>query len=252
MFDLAKPWPFGLNRRNWPFFALGFLAAILVLLWLDRPLTVLATGLPSNIRAFFSDITRWGESDWILLPSLGLLVLTALVALIIPKRIPRLALIQMVHMYGLIFVGVGLPGLVANLLKRGIGRTRPELFDKLGTLAFHPFANDYIFEGFPSGHATTAFAFACIIGFLSPRWFPLALLYALAIGASRIIIDMHYGSDVLAGAVLGTLGAYGVRYFFATRRWGFEFAPDGRIVQRSLVAVKRLASRRKGSRQVQL
>jgi hypothetical protein len=52
--------------------------------------------------------------------------------------------------------------------------------------------------------------------------------------------------------VLGTLGAYAVRYFFATRRWGFEFTPDGRVAQRSLVAVKRLASRRQAARQAQL
>lgn len=244
MIDLSKPWPLGLTRTNWPFYGLGFLGALLILLWLDHPLTLLATSLPPDVRAFFNDITRWGESDWILLPSLGLLVLTGAVALLIPKRIPRLALLQMVHMYALIFVGVGLPGLIANFLKRAIGRSRPELFDSVGTLGFHPFANNYVFESFPSGHTTTAFGFACIIGFLSPRWLPVGLIYAVAIGASRMIIGAHHSTDVLAGAVLGTLGAYAVRYVFAKWRWGFEFLPDGSIGQRPLVAVKRLASRR--------
>jgi undecaprenyl-diphosphatase len=244
MIDLSKPWPLGLTRANWPFFAIGSVGALLILLWLDHPLSVLATSLPPNVRAFFADITRWGESDWILIPSLGLLVLTAVVGLLIPKRIPRLALLQMVHMYALIFVGVGLPGLIASFLKRLIGRSRPDLFDTVGTLGFHPFANNYLFEGFPSGHTTTAVAFACIIGFLAPRWFAVGLVYAIAIAFSRITIGMHYSTDVLAGAVLGGFGAYAVRYFFAKRRWGFEILPNGRIGQRPLVAVRRLASRR--------
>ncbi|HEV7718879.1 MAG TPA: phosphatase PAP2 family protein [Arsenicitalea sp.] len=244
MIDLSKPWPLGFNRSNWPVFALGFVAAMLVLLWLDHSVSVLAIGLPNTIRAFFADITRWGESDWILIPSLGLLVLTAVVALLIPKRIPRLALLQMVHMYALIFVGVGLPGLIANFLKRLIGRSRPDMFDTVGTLGFHSFANNYLFEGFPSGHTTTAVGFACIIGFLAPRWFAVGLVYAIAIAFSRLSTGMHYPTDILGGAVLGGFGAYAVRYFFAKRRWGFEFLPDGRIVPRPLVAVKRLASRR--------
>ncbi len=240
MIDLSNPLPFGLSRRNWPLFAGGFVVILGVLLLFDHPLSVLASTQTPQVTQFFAEVTRWGQSDWILYPSLALLVVSALVAWVIPKRIPKLALIEMIQLYGFIFLGVGLPGLVANLLKRLIGRARPDFFDSAGTLGFHSFANNYHYESFPSGHTTTAFAAAMVLGFLSPRWFGIGLIYAVAVGASRLELGAHYPTDVFAGMVLGTLGAYAVRDAFAKRRWGFDRLPDGRIVRRESVAVRRL------------
>jgi len=240
MIDLSKPYPFGLSRRNWPLFAWGFAAILFGLLLVDHPLSLLASNQTQQVTQFFAEITRWGESDWILYPSLALLVLSALVAWAIPKRIPKLALIEMSQMYGFIFLGVGIPGLAANLLKRIIGRTRPDFFANGGTLGFHTLANNYHYESFPSGHATTAFAAAMVLGFLSPRWFAVGLIYAVAICLSRVELGVHYPTDVFGGIVLGVLGAYAVRDAFAKRRWGFERLPSGDIVRRDAVAVQRL------------
>ena len=240
MIDLSNPWPFGLSRRNWPLFLASFVLALVFLGFFDHPLSVLAHAQSSDVINLFAEITRWGQSDWILYPSAALLVVTALVAVIVPRRMAKLALIEMLELYGLIFVGVGLPSLVSNLLKRLIGRGRPELFDSVGTLGFHPVLNGYLNQSFPSGHTTTAFAAAMVLGFLAPRWFGLGLLYAIAIGLSRLVLDAHYPTDVLGGAVLGTLGAYAVRNYFALRGWGFRRLPDGRLVQRPVVAVRRL------------
>ncbi len=68
-----------------------------------------------------------------------------------------------------------------------------------------------------------------MVGFIAPRFFRLFLLLALMTGFSRIVIGMHYPTDVVAGLVVGTIGAYAVRNFFAARRWLFATLPDGRV-----------------------
>jgi len=244
--DLSHPWPFGLNRRTWPAFAAGLVLALVLLGFFDHFLSATAHDQSTDVINLFAEITRWGESDWLLYPSFALLVLFALLGRLLPDRVLRLAFLELVSLCGLIFVGVGLPSLVANLVKRLVGRGRPELFDSVGPLAFHPLANAYVYESFPSGHTTTAFAAAMVLGFLAPRYFGLGLLYAVAIGLSRLVVGAHYPTDVLAGAVLGTLGAYAVRNYFAFRRWGFERLPDGRIVARPPSAARRLMRRRQG------
>ena len=244
MIDLSKPLPFGLNRRNWPIFAGGFVVLLGGLVWFDHPLSLLANGQSKETLDFFEQVTRWGEADWILWPTVALLVVSALLAWVIPKRYVKLALIETIQMYGLVLLGVGLPSLAANIVKRLIGRGRPEAFDQVGTLGFHPVANGYLFESFPSGHTSTAFAAAMVMGFLAPRWFGLGLAFAAAIGLSRVVVGAHYPTDVAAGVVVGTIGAYLVRNYFASRRWGFERQPDGRITQRDPVAMMRLLRRR--------
>lgn len=56
----------------------------------------------------------------------------------------------------------------------------------------------------PSGHATSSAAFAVAIALLARgRWGvalrAAALLFALTVGASRVVLGVHYPSDVLAG-----------------------------------------------------
>lgn len=245
MFDLSKPWPLGLSRKTWWWFALGFVALLGLVVWFDPLTSAWARAWPRPVNDFFAYITDYGLSDWILIPALALFIVSGLLGLVIPKRTPKLALKQMAGLYAYIFVGVGLPGLVANLIKRSIGRGRPELFDQVGSLGFQNFFNDFTYQSFPSGHTTTAFAFAFVVGFLAKRWFPWLLLGAIAIGISRIAVGAHYPTDVLGGVVVGTLGAYAVRAFFAARSWVFKRLPDGTITARDLSAVRRLLRRRR-------
>jgi membrane-associated phospholipid phosphatase len=243
MIDLTSPFPFGLNRSNWRLYAAGLVVVLALMLLIDHPASVLATQQSQDVVNIANRITRWGESDWILIPSGLLLIITAIAALLVRRRLVKLALIEMIQIFALIFVGVGLPGLASTILKDVVGRSRPVVYDQVGILGFHPLSFNFGFESWPSGHTTTAFALAMVLGFLSPKWFGFGLLYAVAIAGSRLVLGAHYPTDVLSGCVLGVLGAYAVRNYFASRRWGFERRPDGHIAQRPVVAIVRLTDR---------
>lgn len=58
---------------------------------------------------------------------------------------------------------------------------------------------------FPSGHSITAFGIAIAIGLFYPYLQLCLLVVALLIAASRIVLGMHFLSDVLAGSTIGVL-----------------------------------------------
>jgi undecaprenyl-diphosphatase len=68
---------------------------------------------------------------------------------------------------------------------------------------------------FPSGHTITAFAVAGAFGSFYPMLLPVLLFFALSIAASRILLGMHFLSDVLAGALIGAGLALGSHLLFA-------------------------------------
>ena len=244
MLDLSKPWPLDLSWKGWSAFALGFVLVLSAVYLIDAPMSLWAQSWPQPIRGFFAAITDLGLSDWYLIPALALFIVSGLLALLNARPAPRRAFLQLTGLWAFIFVGIGLPGLLSNLIKRGIGRGRPELFDQIGPLSFQNFLNDWTHQSFPSGHATTAFAVCFVVSFISPRWFPWMLLFAITIGLSRIVVGAHYPTDTIAGALVGALGAYAVRNVFASRGWVFRRHPDGRIRMRPLSAVRRLLQRR--------
>lgn len=229
MDKLTKRWPLGLDRRTWPDVLAWILLVLFVLVFVDAWASQTLQAWPDVWRAPFAFITDFGLSDWILIPSLIVVVVSALLKPFMKKGWWRRAMHEVLLLSAFVFVGVGLPGLATNLLKRAFGRGRPEEYVDVGAFSFQHWINDWTFQSFPSGHSTTAIAFAFVVGFIAPRFFRLFLFIALMTGFSRIVIGMHYPTDVVAGLVVGTIGAYAVRNVFAARRWLFASLPDGRV-----------------------
>jgi len=90
--------------------------------------------------------------------------------------------------------GVGGSMLLTQLIKYSVQRPRPALWASLRPE--HTFS-------FPSGHAMDTAALAAALFFITPparrTWWLAAPLFALAVGAARMYLGVHYPSDVLAG-----------------------------------------------------
>jgi undecaprenyl-diphosphatase len=96
-----------------------------------------------------------------------------------------------------ISVGVGV--LLFLKLKRAFGRKRPCAMEPHCWATLLP--PDQF--SFPSGHTITAFAVALSLGGFYPAMLPGLLFCAASVAASRILLGMHFLSDVLAGAAIG-------------------------------------------------
>ena len=67
---------------------------------------------------------------------------------------------------------------------------------------------------FPSGHTMTAFSIALVLSYFYPALEGTLFFLAISIGFSRIVLGMHFLSDVLAGVVLGVaLGCASITTF---------------------------------------
>ena len=77
-------------------------------------------------------------------------------------------------------------------------------------------------NSFPSGHTCAAFAAGLAwAGTCSARWARIAaVVSAVCMGLSRLYVGVHYPSDVLAGALVGSLAALAA--LALARRWERE------------------------------
>jgi undecaprenyl-diphosphatase len=67
---------------------------------------------------------------------------------------------------------------------------------------------------FPSGHAITAFAMTVTVAQFYPHLFPPVLFCACSIAASRVVLGLHFLSDVLVGVAVGSGLGYGAALLF--------------------------------------
>ena len=96
-----------------------------------------------------------------------------------------------------------------GLIKNLVARQRPCWIDQTINLLI---ANPKDFS-FPSGHTLASFEAAITIFMFNKKWGMVAIITAILIGISRLYLFVHFPTDVLAGAILGTVIALSVYYF---------------------------------------
>jgi undecaprenyl-diphosphatase len=104
-----------------------------------------------------------------------------------------------------------LAGIVSfKTLKRTVGRKRP--------CAIEPHCWAHLLPpdqfSFPSGHSITAFAVTVSLGTFYPDALPVLLWCAASVAVSRVVLGMHFLSDVVAGSAIGASLGYSAALFF--------------------------------------
>lgn len=222
------------------------LLIVVAMISLDAGSVGWARSLGRDWRVFFGDLTRYGKSDWLLIPTgvFGLILLFGAWQRV--ERHIAAAWTEVGAMLFFFFVSVAGSGLTNNLVKWLVGRSRPWRFDTDGPFTFTPFAFDSVHYSFPSGHATTVTAavLACIFMMRRWRWVAgLLLLFLLAIGLSRIVVSAHYPSDVIGGIFIGAAFTYAFALSLGRTGVAFQRQPGGWLLPKT-IAIRR-AFRRK-------
>jgi undecaprenyl-diphosphatase len=125
----------------------------------------------------------------------------------------------------LTIVCIAVADLLSTALKLLTGRARPFV----ANADQDPLVHTRLDVSFPSGHAAMSFAAATVLaGFVPRRLAPLLFVLAALIAWSRVYVGVHYPTDVIAGALLGTaVGLTVPRLLAAGRRRSRPARPGG-------------------------
>jgi len=208
--------------------AIAIAAVIATMFVLDAWMLAGARRLPVKVIEAFNRFTEFGLSGWFLWPIGIVLIVLAVLDTPAMPAFARHVLAAWAVRLGFVFTAIAVPGLFVSVVKRLIGRARPFVAGD-DVWAYLPFAWRVDHASLPSGHATTAFSVLVAVGALFPQARALLWIYAVLIALSRVVITAHYPSDVLAGAIVGAVGALFVRNWFAARRLGFMVGSDGAV-----------------------
>lgn len=234
-----------IDRERAAFLVLAGVALIvLVGLLFDARAIAWARSLPPPVHGVFDWITQWGKSGWLLIPSGIVVTVVMLGDWRRVRRASAAAWWEIATFAAVLFVVVAATGLTTDVIKPIVGRFRPD-YVAHGAFAFAPLSfGGYAHYSFPSGHATTMAAVAVMAVFVpGVVTLPVVVLAGL-VAISRIVLGVHFPSDVVGGALIG----FGVGYLIlrAMAASGIVYVARGGRRRHRFGAVRRL--RRRGGR----
>jgi membrane-associated phospholipid phosphatase len=185
-------------------------------------------------------LTDFGKDTYVL-SILALMLLAVAAASPARRGLSQARLLSFGLRLQFLFFAVLAPLLAGEVLKWIAGRGRPFVGGQANAFNFIPFAGTEAHASFPSAHAITAFALAFAVSAVWPRARGAMIAYALVIAFTRLVLLAHHPSDVVAGALIGVVGAMGVRYWFAARGLGFAIRRDGGVSPLTPGRLKRVA-----------
>lgn len=138
----------------------------------------------------------------------GLIWIVAIVAMLISKKYRRAGIAAAISLLLCYLLG-------SYVIKPIVGRIRPcNAYPLLELLIERP--EDF---SFPSMHTATAFSVAIIILCANKKLGIPAVILSVFVALSRVYLHVHYTTDIIAGAVFGTVFALFFCWLFLKRKW---------------------------------
>lgn len=140
----------------------------------------------SAVERLFAAISRLGDG-----------IIWYLVMLVLPLLDGQRGLLAVAHLAAVALCGV----VIYKALKSNVVRQRPYASHANIRLGAAPLDR----YSFPSGHTLHAVAFTIVLSAYYPQSLWVAAPFAAMVALSRMVLGLHYPSDVIAGAFIGAL-----------------------------------------------
>jgi membrane-associated phospholipid phosphatase len=181
--------------------AYGLLALIigLIVYPYDETLTLWLKQSPPVWLTWLGSLTHMGKGENYLVPSVLVVVLVWLTRKMTLSKSIKDRLRFYSTQAAFLFTAVAVSGIITDIIKPLIGRTRPKLVEWYGAYHFVPFSIEATYLSMPSGHATTMGAVTCAMCIWFPKYRLILVPIGFVLASTRYFIHAHYLSDVIIG-----------------------------------------------------
>ena len=192
-------------KKEWIYGFFILFITILMILFVDVPLAnIIKTNINQKTINIFSKLTVFGSFSYIVLMNVAILLYLLIKQ---NKEKTRFMLAAIVSQ--------SLTAIIIQILKFIFGRARPFYFLQNNLTSSFTFLNfQSNFVSFPSGHSAGMWALitCLLIIFKDNKYSKLLIIPAFIISLSRLILNVHFLSDVFIGSILGIVLA---KFFYA-------------------------------------